>query len=194
MAEPETEESPTIEEQLLHIKNPFEDSIQSFEKLISWGLAISAGTLLWFAGNFDKFTIRCDQGNTSVPFHFLYLSTISILSISSLSFGFIQLRLYYAKFNYSSKAESAMLQFLDISNKIKNADFSPQNVKNLMSYKHEMDAANATAKAASEDLGKSKEYIFSNTNNMISLIGGISYFCGIFCVALYYYLFIYIYR
>jgi hypothetical protein len=194
MTEQRNDESSTIEEQLLQIKNPFQESIQSFEKIISWGLAISVGSLLWFAGNFDKFTIKCDQGNTSIPFHLLYFSAVSVLSISTLSFGFIQLKLYYSKFKYSSETESAVAKLNNILNKIRGADFSHAPNDQLLAFYEELMAASSTARNVSEDLTTSNEYIFSNKNKIISLIGGIFYLFGVFLVGLYYCKFIYNYR
>lgn len=194
MVESKSEKSTTFEEKLLQIKNPFEESIQSFEKIISWGLAISAGTLLWFAGNFDKFTIKCDQGNVSIPFHLLYFFSLFILSISSLSFGFIQLKLYYAKFKYSSKAENAVTELNAIINEITDADYSLMKNEQLLSYFEDLKSASDRAKTVSENLAASNRYIFSKSNNIISFVGGISYMLGILSLSLYYFEFIYNYR
>lgn len=64
------------------------EASQSFERLVSWSLAISAGTLLWFSGNFDKFTVKCDQGNTSIPHHTLFIIALVALCISSFFFWY----------------------------------------------------------------------------------------------------------
>jgi hypothetical protein len=53
----------------------FADTTDSFIKVVSWGLAISAGTLLWIMGSFDKFIINnCpDTCNSFIPSKLYFL-------------------------------------------------------------------------------------------------------------------------
>jgi hypothetical protein len=85
-------------ERLLEIKNPFEKSLASFERFVNWGLAISAGTLLWFMGNFDKFTTRyinpVDGASfvlrSALPNKWLFILSMALLFISVVIFAYFR--------------------------------------------------------------------------------------------------------
>jgi hypothetical protein len=53
-------EKETHDQEAVRFTNPFFGSRESFEKLNNWGLAISAGTLLWVVGNFEHAQYHVD--------------------------------------------------------------------------------------------------------------------------------------
>ena len=128
------------EAELLEIKNPFEKSLGSFERFVNWGLAISVGTLLWFIGNFDKFTTRYVYhiDNTtyllksSLPNKYLFISSIVLLSFSAIVFVFFRVKLYYNSYKFDCKRELCNASFKLIFDKLKLAKSHPNKTAELL--------------------------------------------------------------
>ena len=71
-------------------------TLDSFNKITTWFLAISMGTLLWALSNFDKFRIP----NTSppiMPYKEIYTMSIILIGLSSIFLIIIQGILYLAQ-------------------------------------------------------------------------------------------------
>lgn len=68
-------------------------TLGSFERIITWFLAIAIGTLLWMLSNFDKFNLP----NTSpplMPHKDMYMLSIFFIALSSILLIIIQSILY----------------------------------------------------------------------------------------------------
>jgi|WetSurSiteA1Bulk_404760.scaffolds.fasta_scaffold111230_2 hypothetical protein len=72
-------------------KDLYSDTTESFIKMISWGLAISAGTLLWVMGSFEKFmtNICPDTCNSFIPSKYYFIAASLLILISTICFAAI---------------------------------------------------------------------------------------------------------
>jgi hypothetical protein len=68
-------------------------TIGSFERIITWFLAITIGTLLWMLSNFDKFNLP-DTSPPLMPHKDMYMLSIFLIALSSILLIIIQSILY----------------------------------------------------------------------------------------------------
>lgn len=70
---------------------PFKRSRVVYHKISNWCVAISAGTLLWSIGNFDKFIIKGADGVTEyVPYRSIYILFLGFFFASTAIFAFLR--------------------------------------------------------------------------------------------------------
>lgn len=66
---------------------PFKRTRRIFNRLDNWCIAISAGTLLWFMGNFSRFVVKASDGATEyIPQRYYYVLFLVLFFISTLIF------------------------------------------------------------------------------------------------------------
>jgi hypothetical protein len=176
------------------IRNPIEESIQSFERIMGWALAVSVGTLLWFAGNFDKFTIKCNEGNTFIPYNNLFIIIIILLSASSSLLGIIQLNLYYVRFKFTSKVNLKMLDYINKSKAIDTTELNAGNIDQMVNESDNLKTVQDEVKDKMRELTLATGFIFSKGTNIMLAIAGLFYLIGVFISGIYYILFIHNYR
>lgn len=70
---------------------PFRRTRRVFNKLDNWCIAISAGTLLWFVGNFNKFIVKAADGVTEyIPHREFYVLFLILFFLSTVIFVFMR--------------------------------------------------------------------------------------------------------
>jgi hypothetical protein len=70
---------------------PFKRSRRVYHKISNWCIAISAGTLLWSIGNFDKFIIKAADGVTEyMPYRSVYILFLGFFFASTAIFAFLR--------------------------------------------------------------------------------------------------------
>ncbi len=185
---------------LLEIKNPLEKSLASFERFVNWGLAVSAGTLLWFVGNFDKFTTRyintVDDSSfvikSALPNKWLFVLSMVLLFISAAIFAYFRIKLYYNSYKFDYNRELYAARFKTISEKQKLAKSDPsQAISLLANFDAEFEEAHKQAIAAGAWVGLVNEFIILEDDTKKYLIAATaSYILGLFVGVIYLGLFI----
>lgn len=70
---------------------PFKRSRRVYYKISNWCIAISAGTLLWSIGNFDKFIITASDDVTEyLPYRSIYILSLGFFFVSTAIFAFLR--------------------------------------------------------------------------------------------------------
>lgn len=160
--------SSLTEAELLEIKNPFEKSLASFERFINWGLAISTGTLLWFIGNFDKFTTKSIYQNESssfalksaLPNKYIFIMSIIVLFASVLILSYFRVKQYYNSYKFDYSRELFKASYKAIFDKQKLAKSDPSQAKALLvNIEAESDEAYKRAIKAGSWVGLVNEFI-----------------------------------
>lgn len=66
---------------------PFKRTRRVFNRLDNWCIAISAGTLLWFMGNFFRFIVKAADGVTEyIPFREVYILFLVLFFLATITF------------------------------------------------------------------------------------------------------------
>jgi hypothetical protein len=74
---------------------PFERTRKIYHKISEWFVVISAGTLLWSMGNFDKFLVKATDGTYYMPHMYYYLLFLVLFSLSTAIFSYLRAHLYW---------------------------------------------------------------------------------------------------
>jgi hypothetical protein len=70
---------------------PFKRTRRVYHKISNWCIIISAGTLLWSMGNFDKFIVKAADGVTNyMPHREVYILFLSFFFVSTVIFTFLR--------------------------------------------------------------------------------------------------------
>jgi len=78
---------------------PFGRTRQVYHRLANWCIVISAGTLLWSIGNFDKFIIKYPDGITGyMPHKTLYITFLVLFIIATIIFTFLRGYVYVSEY------------------------------------------------------------------------------------------------
>jgi len=92
------------------VEFPFELTRDISAKISDWGIFISTGTLLLFAGIFDKFTVKAASGMNYMYYIYIYLLFLSLIIISSIIFIVLRGYIYYYELNDTRLREITEIQ------------------------------------------------------------------------------------
>lgn len=74
-----------------NVNLPFERARRVYHRISNWCIVISAGTLLWSMGNFDKFIVKAADGVTDyIPYRLVYILFLSLFFASTVIFIFLR--------------------------------------------------------------------------------------------------------
>lgn len=151
-----------------------ETSTKRFMDMCNWGLAISAGSLALFTGNFDKFSTKHieEVANSSfvlisiMPNKWVFFFGILLIFLSALIFGSIRLLIYYKLFISAKTIDIYKFLLGDHSNTIKMIEHIDKG--NLDELKTGIDDLKNDFGEAKKDMLRAHEYVADK----ISLITG----------------------
>lgn len=86
-------------------------TLESFNRIITWFLAITIGTLLWVLSNFDKFNIS-DTSPPLMPNKEIYMLSIFLIALSSIFLIIIQCIFYLYQYEYAKAFASYQMSYL----------------------------------------------------------------------------------
>jgi len=80
---------------------PFKRARRVYHRISNWCIVLSAGTLLWSMGNFDKFTVKAADGITDyIPNRAVYILFLVLFFVSTVIFIFLRGYVYMREDSY----------------------------------------------------------------------------------------------